>query len=46
MYEHYIDFVLLEEMALNRVHHERQKKKKKKNSSEFLFHLLQCKIQR
>lgn len=28
MYEHYIDFVLLEEMALNRVHHERQNKKK------------------
>ncbi len=29
MYEHYIDFVLLEEIALNRVHHEQQNKTKK-----------------
>lgn len=36
MYEHYIDFVLLEEMALNRVHHERQKKKKILVSSCFI----------
>jgi len=28
MHEQYIDFALLEEMALNRVHHERQSKTK------------------